>query len=509
VSALAASIPRPRSVWLDLDDPPTWPRLEHDLHVDVAIVGGGIVGVTAALRLAEAGVRVALIEANRVGHGITGHTTAKLSSLHGLTYARLRRQHGDETAQAYGSLNEAGIESVRQLVAEHAIDCGLTRKANFTYAEDPELADEIEAETEAASASGLPASQTTETGLPFTVAAAVRISDQADFHPYRYVSALARIAEAAGVQIFERSRVVGLQGSSPRLAAGPVVRAERTILATHIPFADRSLMFARCHPERSYAISLRVRDRLPEGMYLSADQPTRSIRSHAFNDGERLIVAGESHRTGAGGEPERYRALEEWARERWDVDAVEHRWSAQDNIPVDGLPFIGRLVPFSDRVLFATGFKKWGLAMGTSAAGALAKLATGEAADEAEPFAPERLNASSGAREFVSHNAVSAADFVLDRVRPHRGEEKLGPDEGRIVRSGLGLAAVYRDAEGEVHAHSARCTHLGCIVRWNAAERSWDCPCHGSRFDAESGDVLQGPAVAPLAPRPGVGELEP
>ena len=502
-------VPRPRSVWLDPDAEPTSPRLEHDLQVDVAVVGGGIVGVTAALRLAEAGVRVALIEADRVGHGVSGHTTAKLSSLHGLTYARLRRQHGDETARAYGALNEAGIESVRQLVAEHAIDCDLSRKANYTYAEDSELAGKIKAEAEAARAAGLPASETTETDLPFTVAAAVRFSEQADFHPYRYVSALARAAEAAGAQVFERTRVAGLEGGSPRLAAGPVVRAERTILATHIPFADRSLMFARCHPERSYAIALRVRDQLPEGMYLSADQPTRSIRSHPFGDGERLIVAGESHRTGAGGEPERYRALEEWARERWDVEAVEHHWSAQDNMPVDGLPFIGRLVPFSDRVLFATGFRKWGLAMGTSAAGALAKLATGEAADEAEPFAPERFNATSGAREFVSHNAVSAADFVLDRLRPHRGKEKLEADEGRIVRSGLGLAAVYRDPNGSLHAHSARCTHLGCILRWNAAERSWDCPCHGSRFGAETGDVLQGPAVRPLAPASDIGELEP
>jgi glycine/D-amino acid oxidase-like deaminating enzyme/nitrite reductase/ring-hydroxylating ferredoxin subunit len=500
LSAAAWSIPRPQSAWLDPDTDPLWPRLKHDLQVDVAVVGGGIVGVTAALRLAERGVRVALIEADRIGHGVTGHTTAKLSSLHGLTYASLRRRHGEETARAYGNLNEAGIATVVELAAGHEIDCDLERKPNFTYAESPDLVKKIEAEVEAALAVGLPASATAETDLPFAVAGAVRFADQASFHPHRYVTGLARAAEAAGAQIFERSRVAGLEGSSPRLEAGPVIRSDRTILATHIPFADRALMFARCHPERSYAIALRVREGLPKGMYLSADEPVRSVRSHPFGDGERLIVAGESHRTGAGDEPERYRALEEWARERWDAEEVEHRWSAQDNMPVDGLPFIGRLWPLSDRVLFASGFRKWGLAMGTSAAEALAGIATGEASDDWRPFAPERLNAVASAREFVSHNAVSAADFLLDRARPHTGKLDLAPDAGRVVRSGLGLAAVYREPQGELHAHSARCTHLGCIVRWNAAERSWDCPCHGSRFDGASGEVIQGPATRALAP---------
>jgi glycine/D-amino acid oxidase-like deaminating enzyme/nitrite reductase/ring-hydroxylating ferredoxin subunit len=504
VSATASSTLRPRSAWLDADAEPAWPRLERDLHVDVAVVGAGIVGVTAALILAERNLRVALIEAARVGHGVTGHTTAKLSSLHGLTYASMRRRHGDRTARAYGALNEAGITTVVERVDEHRIDCDLERKDNFTYAENADLVDEIDAEVEAAGAIGLPASRTDVTELPFPVAGAVRFSAQADFHPYRYVSALARAAEAAGAQIFERSRVVGLDGSSPRLATGPVIRSDRTILATGIPFADRGLMFARCHPERSYAIALRVRDRLPQGMYLSADEPVRSIRSHRFADGERLIVAGESHRPGAGDETERYRALEGWARERWDVDDVEHRWSAQDNMPVDGLPFIGRLSPFSNRVVFATGFRKWGLAMGTSAAELLARIASGEAPCDSRPFAPERLNATAAAGQFVSHNAVSATDFVLDRLRPYAGDLDLAPDRGRIVRSGLGLSAVYRDTGGVLHAHSARCTHLGCIVRWNSAERSWDCPCHGSRFDAESGAVVQGPAVHPLAPAPEV-----
>jgi glycine/D-amino acid oxidase-like deaminating enzyme/nitrite reductase/ring-hydroxylating ferredoxin subunit len=499
---------RPGSPWFEADAPPAWPRLAGSLKVDVAVVGAGIVGVTAALRLAEAGANVALFEARCVGRGVTGHTTAKLSSLHGLSYGRLSRRHGEEVAQAYGAVNEAGVATVARLVAEHGIDCQLERKPNFTYAESADGVAKIEEEAKTARGLGLPASVVTESDLPFPIAAAVRFSDQADFHPHRYVHALARAAEAAGARVFERSRAVGLEGEGVRFEEGDVVEAERTILATHIPFADRGLWFARCRPERSYAIALRVRDGLPQGMYLSSGEPVRSVRAHRFDDGERLIVAGESHRTGSGDEPERYRRLEAWARERWAVEAVEHRWSAQDNMPVDGLPFVGRLWPFSDRMLCATGFRKWGLAMGTTAGELLAEMARGRMPAAARSFDTGRLNARASVEELVSHNALSALDFVRDRVRPRQGPDDLGPEEGRIVRAGLGLKAIYRDSAGVVHARSARCTHLGCIVRWNAAERSWDCPCHGSRF-APTGEVLQGPAVHPLPATEPLRDAEP
>jgi glycine/D-amino acid oxidase-like deaminating enzyme/nitrite reductase/ring-hydroxylating ferredoxin subunit len=468
--------------------------------VDVAVLGGGIVGVTAALMVAREGARTALVEARRIGGGVSGNTTAKLSSLHGLTYDRLRSSVGEEAARAYGEANESGIARVAGFVEELEIDCGLRRKPNFTYTESPQQRDAIEAEVAAAGSLGLPAAYTEDTELPFPVAAAVRFDDQADFHPYRYVRGLLEAAERAGCQTFESTRAMGIDGGAVRTESGAKVRADRVIVATHIPFLDRGLFFARTHPERSYALAVRTPGPALEGMYLSAGSPVRSLRSHATADGELLIVAGESHRVGGGDEVDRYRTLEAFARERFGAESFEHRWSAQDNISEDGLPFVGRLVPFSDRVLVVTGLRKWGLAMGTTAAALVAETVLGREHPLATFFRPERLHPTAAAPALASHNARSGLRFVADRVARRGSTDGISRGEGRVVAAGLGQAAVYRDDSGVVHTMSARCTHLGCIVSWNRADRSWDCPCHGSRF-GPLGDVIRGPATSPLARR--------
>jgi len=235
-------------------------------------------------------------------------------------------------------------------------------------------------------------------------------------------------------------------------------------------------------------------------MYISAGSPVRSLRSHPVEGEELLIVAGESHRVGASDEADRYLRLEAFARECFEADTVEHRWSAQDNMPEDGLPFVGRLVPFSDRALVVTGLRKWGLAMGTSAAEIVAATALGGPSASGGAFRPERFHPRAAGRELLTHNAHSGLRFVTDRVTRRESADGIAPGEGRVVGSGVGQAAVYRDERGVVHELSARCTHLGCIVAWNAAERSWDCGCHGSRF-AALGDVIHGPATAPLLRR--------
>jgi nitrite reductase/ring-hydroxylating ferredoxin subunit len=282
------------------------------------------------------------------------------------------------------------------------------------------------------------------------------------------------------------------------LTATGTVTAERVVVATHYPLLDRGLFFARLKPERSYCIAARVSGAPAQGMSISVGGTTRSVRSY----GDLVIVGGDGHQTGAPtAVPERFVRLEEFTRRHWEVDEVTHRWSAQDPSAYDHLPVIGRYSPISSRLYVASGFMKWGLTGGTFAGMVLRDLIAGHHNAWAARFDPNRLSLRS-APELAQVNAKTGLHFFGDRISP--AQESSADDvpvgEGRVVRDGLGKTGVYRDEEGAVHAVSLRCTHLGCILRFNSAERSWDCPCHGSRFDVD-GSVLEGPTTAPLSRR--------
>jgi glycine/D-amino acid oxidase-like deaminating enzyme/nitrite reductase/ring-hydroxylating ferredoxin subunit len=490
---------RAASLWLETSSESEFPSLESDLQVEVAVVGAGIVGITTALLLKESGSTVALVEADRVAAGVTGYTTAKVTSLHGLTYAKLMSDFGENTARAYGEANQAGLERIARFVEELHIDCDFRRKANYTYTESAVERGRIEDEVAAATRLGLPVSYTDTTDLPYPIAAAVRFADQAEFHPRKYLTALVDRIPRDGSHVFERTRVRDVDDGRPCVVRTRRARieAEQVVIATHMPILDRGLYFARMHPERSYVVTALVRGSLPAGMYLSTERPAHSIRTHPYDSGELLLIGGESHKTGQSESSERYRELASWAESRFDVERFEHRWATQDNMPVDGMPFVGRLWPLSGRLYTATGFKKWGLANGTAAAMMLRDLVLGRPSRWAPAFDPNRLTLRASAKDFVKENSDVAFHFFADRVRGRSARAALEPGEGRVVRDGLGQAAVYKDEHGRVHSVSARCTHLGCIVSWNSAEKTWDCPCHGSRFSYD-GEVVQGPAVEPL-----------
>ena len=490
-------------LWLDEADS-SYPSLRGSAEVDVAVVGAGITGTTAAYLLKHAGRTVALLESDRLCAGATGYTTAKLTVGHSLVYGQLIDSLGVEAARRYARSNQEAIERVAAIVAERGIDCDFERADNFVYTEQVRAVSELEREAEAARQAGIDAEVTTETDLPYPIAAAIRVERQAQFHPWKYVSALAGLVDGDDSHVFEVTRATAVRAGDPCTleTTEGTIRARHVVLATQLPFADRGLFFAKAHPMKSYAIAAEIGvDDAPRGMYISIDRPTRSVRSTPAEGGRVLIVGGEGHRPGEERDTgARYRKLEAFMRERYGIEEPQWRWSTHDYVPLDQLPYIGRLRRGDDRVLVATGFAKWGMTKGTLAAAILTDAILGRTNEYAELYDAHRLNVRPSAASFVKENGRVGSTFFRDRLRSRDGREAidaLAPGDGTVARVGRKQLAAYRDDDGALHVLSARCTHLGCIVGWNAADRAWECPCHGSRFAAD-GTLVQGPATADL-----------
>jgi glycine/D-amino acid oxidase-like deaminating enzyme/nitrite reductase/ring-hydroxylating ferredoxin subunit len=490
------------SFWIESTPETDYPTLTAGISVDVAIVGAGITGLTAAALLRRAGKTVAVVEAKRIVEGATGYTTAKVTAGHGVIYSELEEVFGRERARTYAEANQAALERISRFVEEDGIDCDYERKPNYVYAESGDERPEIEAEVEAAKRCGLDVSFAESTPLPYEVAGAVRLDSQAQFHPRKYLLALAGAIPGDGSHVFELTRALDIDAGRPcevRTDRG-TLRAREVILATHLPFLDRGLFFAKTYPHRSYAVAAPIDEAHdPDGMFINSGTPTRSVRT--IRVGERLLVqvGGNGHKTGEEPDtPRRYRELEEFLRQHWpEAGPVEFAWSTQDYMSLDRVPYVGALRRRSPQLTIATGFNKWGMTNGTVAAMILTDRILEQPNDWAELFDSKRLNRRA-ARKLVKEGASVGLHFFGDRLRrAERDAANLERGEGAIVRRGGQRRAAYRDEAGTLHVLSPVCRHLGCLVSWNAAERSWDCPCHGSRYTGE-GQMIQGPTVKDL-----------
>ena len=501
---MATVPPTHESLWVATTGDAGFEPLQESIGVDVAVIGAGITGLTAALLLKNGGLRVAVLDHSGVGLGATGYTTAKVSAQHGVLYQTIRSRFGEDGARRYAEANTAGLDLVERMVGEHGIDCDFERRPFFAYTEQDAHVGEVEEEVAAAQQAGMPASYTQETELPWPVKAAVRVEDQAQFHPRRYCLGLARAIDGNGSRVFECTRALDVDEGTFCVVKTERhhVRAAFVVLATQLPFLDRGAFFAKAHPERSYAMAVALEQPVPRGMYISVEEPTRSVRQCPVEDGELMIVEGESHKPGEDDDENRhYAALEAFAAERFAVRSYDYRWSTQDYMPVDRVPYIGRLRRGSKRIYVGTGYQKWGLTNGSAAGILISDQILGRENPWAELFDPNRVKPAASARELVKENLFVARRFFQDRItkRAPAAPEELAAGEGKVMSVRGRQIAVSRDEAGALHAVSARCTHLGCIVNWNSAEQTWDCPCHGSRF-SPSGEVIQAPAVAALKP---------
>ncbi|MFJ3926019.1 FAD-dependent oxidoreductase [Streptomyces sp. NPDC090022] len=458
------------SYWIDTTDAPVRPPPEGDLRADVVVVGAGIAGLCAARELVRAGREVVVLEAGRVAAGASGHATGKLTSLHGLRYARLAHERGPEAAELYARSQEEALRRTVLLCGELGIDAELERVPAFTYVMDGERAPEVFLEAEAARAAGLDARYVTVTGLPYPVAAAVRVEDQLQFHPRRFLLGLAEDLVARGGVVHEGTRVTGLRELAEcrlTLAGGAVVHASDVVLATQFPLVCHSGLMARLTVRRELVVAAPVAaGDAPEGMYFTEEDGVRSVRSAPYPDGRRLvIVTGEAVTPGAGGTGQRLARLEAWAHRHlagFPGGPAPYRWAAQDVYSADHLPYIGHEHPDTQHVFVATGFGGWGMSNGVVAGPLLAAHVTGGPRPPwTELYDPRRL-------------------LPLREI-------------GEVARSQATVARHYMAGFGP----PPRCTHMGCELGFDESEQIWECPCHGSRFAAD-GTVLHGPATAPL-----------
>ena len=498
------------SLWLASAGDTGYPALDRDIEADVAVIGAGIAGLTAALALKRAGHTVAVIEAARVGTGVTGHTTGKVTSLHRLAYTDLVRMHGVETARIYGQANQAAIEHIRRVVAEEDISCDFRVVTNFTYAETEDALELARAEAGLAERLGLPSIFTTDVPLPFPAGGAVRFDGQAQLHAVRYLQGLARAVHGDGSFIFEQTRALQVHDGSPGRVEteGGTVAARDIIVATNVPFGEQGAFDSRCQPHRSYIVAGRVDAPPQDATFISVDEPMRSILTVGIAGQTYVLVGGEGHPVSEAGDTAgRYTRLAAFARDRLGVTEIAYRWSTQDNLPVDGLPYVGLMSADASHVYVITGLRKWGLTNGTAAALILADTISGRANPWAAVFdsnrrTPEASTGASGEDQAEDRNRPGEAIPQTDEaspVKPHM--ITLASGEGTVMDVAGQSTAVYKDTDGHVHTLSAICTHLGCTVEFNPADTTWDCPCHGSRF-AVDGTVIHGPANSNLPPGP-------
>lgn len=492
-----------KSFWIDTCIAKDFPALLDKRKCEVAVIGAGLTGVTTAYLLTKLGVDVILLEADKIGSGTTGSTTAKITVQHGLKYQCL----SEKKAIAYTLANKAGLEKIAKLVSEHKIACDFSRLSSFVYTRSEEEIIDIEKEIKAYEKCGIDGYMVSKTDLPFKVQSAIVMENQAQFHPIKYLYALVDILEKNNCRIYEHSKVMKIEKGNPctlHTQTGEIVAAS-VVFATNYPLIDfPGLFFVKLHQERSYIISTNAEKIDVRGMYINASRPVNSVRMYYAKNETRLLLGGYGHKTAKEDDAKSgYSRLKDFLLSDFSAakENPDYQWSAQDCVTLDGIPYVGKISNNHPNIYIATGYAKWGMTNATAVAIMITDAIMGSNhIDEqvSEQFCPSRFTPISSAKNFFVQSSETIREFTVGNAEIPTGSfDDVSKGKGAVLRCDGKATAIYKDEKGNVYAHKAHCTHLGCPLTYNEAENSFDCPCHGSRFSC-MGEVIEGPAKKSL-----------
>ena len=472
---------------------PEFPQLKEDIITDIVIVGAGITGLTLAWLLKDSGRKVVVLESNEIGAGTTGYASNHLTTNIDFGYRNVKDKFSEEIMKMVADSRIKSIDKLEDIINEENISCDFARTDGFLYAEKEKNSQEVLEEFEYSRKAGLSVEKVTDYDLPFPANTIIKYKNQAVFNTQKYLNGLAeRLDECEWCTIYNHTEASEVDNINSRVKTQHgSVSAEKIILATHIPQFINFLQ-TMVVPYRSYILSVRLKnDAYPEGLYWDSQEPYHYTRTYTQSNEKWLLVGGADHETGHEEDVDHYAKLEKYVRRHFNLQKIENKWSAQYYEPADGLPYIGKS-PFSN-VFVATGFSGDGLVYGVTAAIMLERELNDSEHEWLKAYDARRFKPAASAKKFVSHNTGVAKHLIKDYLSSDDLKD-LMPGEGKVITHEGQKFAISKDENGQLAAVTAICPHMGCVVHWNTDDKSWDCPCHGSRFHS-TGQLIEGPAV--------------
>lgn len=492
------------SYWIKSTKKKEFESLNDDIISDILIIGGGLTGITTAYYLTEEGKDVTVIERSRIGEHTSGNNTGKITSQHGLFYNYLINSQSEEFAKKYYEANQKAIKEIKNIIHKEGIDCGFKTENSYVFTNKIEEIENLKKEVEAVKKIGGKVRMVEKTEVPIQMIAAIEFPEQASFNPKQYINGLAEKVVENGGNIFEKTVAIKVEKDSKGyityLNNDKKIKSNIVVLATHYPIINiPGYYFMKMYQSMSYIIAIDPKEKLFDGMYINAELPTISLRPAKYKDEELLLIAGSDHKTGDKRDlSNRYSFLEKIAKEMYPNCEVKYKWNAEDCISLDKIPYIGTFSSLMPDVYLGTGYNKWGITLSNVAANIITDKILGRENEYADIFNSTRVEPVKNIEEVKNMLKETTYSLVLNKFNiPEETLKDVKKGEGKIVEVENKKIGIYKDENGKIFAIKPICSHLGCEVSWNNLDKTWDCPCHGSRFNYK-GECISEPAIKDL-----------